>query len=652
MSTMWRLVICGVLLMIVTQSFAQDKHDPVLLKIDDNPVTKSEFETIFKKNNRDSVITEQDLDEYVELFINFKLKVNEAEELGMDTIPQFTRELKGYRDQLAKPYLADKSMTDSLVREAYDRLQYEVKASHILIALPSDPTPDDTLKAYKTISALKKELINDPSKFETIARAKSNDPSAVKNNGDLGYFTALQMVYPFENAVFNTPVGEIGGPIRTQYGYHIVKITDKRPARGEVRVAHIMIRTEEGDPQDAQQRMKQRAEDLYDRLVAGEDFADLAKKFSDDRSSSARGGELPAFGPGKMVAEFENAAFALDSIGEISKPVKSPYGWHIIKLLERIPVKSYDEMEKELEGRIAKDSRSHVSKEAFINQRKAEYHFQEDRRQLNAFYADIDTSYFSGRWEPSEKLMKSNKTLFTLDGKEYTQNDFLVFLQRRMRMRRQVEPVTQMVNEAYNRWVETEVMSYEDSQLENKYPEFKALITEYRDGILLFDLTDQKVWSKAVNDSAGLAEFYQENKNKFMWDERAAYDIYTVENVKEGKTVRKLLRKGKNQDQIREKLSGTSAMDIKVESGLKERKDVPVLEKVEWEKGVSRVINDDGQLKVVQIKEIKPAAPKDFNEARGIITAAYQNALEALWVQQLREKHDIEVYKEVLYSIQ
>ena len=649
---MWRVITCVVLLMIGTQSFAQDKNDPVLLKIDENPVTRSEFETIFKKNNRDSIITKEDLDEYVELFINFKLKVNEAEKLGMDTIPQFTRELKGYRDQLAKPYLADKSMTDSLVKEAYDRLQYEVRASHILITLQPDPMPEDTLKAYKVVENLKKELIADPSKFEKVARTKSQDPSAAKNNGDLGYFTALQMVYPFENAVFNTPVGEIGGPILTQYGYHLVKITDKRPARGEVRVAHIMIRTEEGDPQDVQQRMQQRADDLYDRLVAGEDFADLAKKFSDDRSSSARGGELPAFGPGKMVIEFENAAFSIDAIDEISKPVKSPYGWHIIKLLERIPLKSYDEMEKDLEARIAKDSRSHMSKESFINQRKQEYHFQEDKRQLKPFYTDIDTSYFTGRWEPSKKLSAAHKTLFTLDGKEYGQGDFLKFIQQRIRTRRQVEPIKQMVDDTYDRWVEMQVMNYEDSQLENKYPEFKALITEYRDGILLFDLTDQKVWSKAVSDSAGLADFYQANKNNFMWNERAAYDIYTVENVKEGKAVRKMLKKGKNQDEIRENLSGKSAMDIKVESGLRERDDVPVLEKVEWETGVSQVINDDGQLKVVQIKEIKPAAPKDFSEARGIITAAYQNALEAQWVKQLRDNHDIELNREVLYSIQ
>lgn len=649
---MWKIVNCIILLFVSTVLVAQEGNDPVLLKIDDKPITKSEFEAVFKKNNRDSIITVDDLDDYVELFINFKLKVNEAEELGMDTLPSFIRELKGYRDQLAKPYLADKVMTDSLIIEAYNRLQSEVRASHILLTLPADPTPEDTLAVYREIMKIKTDLLKDASEFEKVAKAKSQDPSAAKNSGDLGYFTALQMVYPFENAVFNTPVGEIGGPVRTQYGYHLVKITDKRPARGEVRVAHIMIRTEEGDPEDVKQRMKQRAEDIHQRILAGEDFEVLAKKFSDDRSSSGRGGELSPFGPGKMVSEFEEAAFALKEVGQISEPIKSPYGWHIIKLLETIPLKSFEEMQKDLEVRVARDSRSHVSRESFIEKRKQEYHFQEDRRQLRPFYTQIDTSYFSGKWAPSDALKNSKKALFTLDGKDFTQADFASYLEQRMRSRRMPEPIKQLVDSNYDKWVEMKVMEYEDSRLEEKYPAFKTLITEYRDGILLFDLTDQKVWSKAVSDSAGLAEFYEANKEKFMWNPRADYEIYTVENAKEGKRVQKMLKRGKKQDEIRQKVKRKDALEIKVESGLKQKEDLPIFELVKWEKGVSDVVNDDGQLKVIHIKRIRPAAPKEFSEARGTITAAYQNALEAEWVEALRQKHKIEVNREVLHSIQ
>ncbi len=630
---------------------AQKNTDPVLLKIDDEVVTRSEFEAIFKKNNRDSVITKADLDEYLELFINFKLKVKAAEELGMDTMPQFKRELAGYREQLSKPYLADKAMTDSLVMEAFNRMKSEVKASHILIKLDPDPSPEDTAAAYKEIMALKKQLDRDGSDFDSMAKLKSQDPSAKQNSGNLGYFTALQMVYPFENIVYKTPVGKVGGPVRTQYGYHLVKVTDKRDARGQVRVAHIMILAEEGDPEDLAATNKRRADELYERLENGEDFVELAKKFSDDRSSSAKGGELPAFGSSKMVAEFEEAAFDLKEVGELSKPIKSPYGWHIIKLLERIPPQPYKEVEKELSNKIARDSRSNVSKESFIAKRKAEYGFKEDRSELKPFYAALDTSYYSGRWQPSSKLEKSNKVLFTLDKKEFRQSDFLSFLQSRMRARRSVVPIKTMVNDSYSTYVEREVMDYENSRLEQKYPEFKALVNEYRDGILLFDLTDQKVWSKAVKDSAGLAAYYTTNQNDFMWEERAGYDMYTLEKAEDGKLVKKMLKKGKNPDEIQAALNGDNVLRVRVESGLKEKEEVPAFQLITWEKGISDVVEDNGQFKILNIKEIRKPEPKDFDETRGLVTAAYQNQLEQEWIESLRSKHTVEANKDVLYTI-
>lgn len=648
---MLKSFICSFFVFIAITTFAQKQDDPVLLTIDSTKVTKSEFEAIFRKNNRDSAITKADLDEYVDLFVNFKLKVLEAEELGMDTVSQFKRELNGYRDQLARPYLVDKTMTDSLVHEAYDRMQTEVRASHLLIKLPADPTPDDTLAAYDKIMKIRAEVMKDPSRFTEIAKKYSDDPSVKNNGGDLGYFTALQMVYPFETVAYDTPVGKIGGPVRTQYGYHLIKVTDRRKARGEVRVAHIMIRTEEGDPQEVQDRMKQRADEVYQQLVSGENFAELAKKFSDDRSSASQAGELPAFGAGKMVPEFENAAFAIKNVGDFTEPVKSPYGWHIIKLLEKIPVQSYDEMEKDLRIRITKDGRSNMSRESFISKRKSEYHFNEDRRQLKPFLSGVDTSYFSGKWKPSDKLKDMNKVIFTLADSQYTQSEFLDFLRARMRPRRQVKSVSQLINDSYDQWVESSVMDYEDSRLESKYPEFKALINEYRDGILLFDLTDQKVWSKAVKDSVGLRDFYESHKTDFMWGERASYDIYTVSTEKEGKTVIKMLKKGKNQDEIIDALNKDSELSVKVESGLKEKDAMPILQKVPWKAGVSDVIDNEGQLSVVDIKEIQKAEPKQFDEARGLITAAYQNELETEWVKKLRSEHTITINRDVLYTI-
>lgn len=649
---MMRTMFFALFIVLSYHTMGQSGDNPVLLKIDDKEITRLEFETIYKKNNRDSAITEADLEEYLDLFINFKLKVMEAEKLGRDTLDQFKRELAGYRDQLARPYLVDKSITDSLVREAYSRMQTEIRASHILIKLPADPTPEDTLTAYKKIMGIKAKVQGNPGAFEEMARQMSEDPSAKSNGGDLGYFSSLQMVYPFESLVYNTEVGEVGGPVRTQFGYHIVKVADKRDARGQVRVAHIMIRADKDDPEEMAQNLKSRIDDIYQRLNDGESFADLARKFSDDRSSASKGGELPVFGPGKMVAEFEEAAYAIENPGDFTAPIRSPYGWHIIKLIEKIQIGPYEEMEPDLVKRISRDSRSEITKETFIARLKAEYNFSENRKNLKPFYTEVDTSYFSANWTPSQKLKSMDKVLFTLADQTFTQGDFAMHIYKRMRPSTKRPPIQALVDELYSEYVNNSVLQYEDSQLENKYPEFRALITEYRDGILLFDLTDEKVWSKAVKDSAGLAAFYDANKSKFMWKERAGFDIYTVEDEESGKRVVKMLKKNKNQDEIREALNRDTQLKVRVSSGLKERDEVSVLAKVAWEAGISDVVNDDGQLKVVHIKEIRAPQPKDFSEARGMITAAYQTYLENSWIETLREEHTIEVNKQVLFSIQ
>ena len=633
-------------------AFAQNPdYEVIVMEIDGQPITKAEFETIYKKNNRDSVITDADLDEYAELFANFKLKVMEAEALGMDTVSSFKRELQGYRDQLARPYLVDKSVTDSLVHEAYNRMLKEVRASHILIKLPPNPSPADTLKAYKKAMALTKELKAHPDQFARMAAENSDDPGAKNTGGDLGYFTALQMVYPFENAVYNTPVGGIAGPVRTRFGYHIIKVTDKRDARGEVQVAHIMIRSEEDDPQDVKDHAKQRVDEVYQKLEDGGDFEDLVTRYSDDRTSAAKGGELPAFGAGKMVTEFEDASFALQNPGDFSEPIKTPYGWHIIKLIKKMPVGDFDSMEKDLRARIERDSRSELSKDMFISRLKSEYNYKEQPKALKPFYDAMDTTYFKAGWKAPEKLAQSDKPLFTLAGKDYTQGEFANFLTSTMRPTQQELPLTTVVDNAFENFVNSSIMEYENSRLEEKHPEFKALMKEYRDGILLFDLTDQKVWSKAVEDSAGLHQFYLDHQNQFMWGERAGYDVYTVDNPKDAKTVMKMLKKGKNQDEIRAALNDGTALGVSIDSGMKEKGEEPLLAKTDWKTGVYGPFENGGQYKVVDIKEVRPAEPKAFNEARGLITAAYQNYLEKQWVDSLRKTHDIVIKKQVLYSI-
>lgn len=629
--------------------FAQ-AQEKVLLTVSDELVTKAEFENIFKKNNKNEAVTTQALDEYIELFINFKLKVKEAESLGMDTIQKFVDELNGYRTQLARPYLVDSDLSETLLQEAFKRKQEEVKASHILINIPANATPADTLKAYNKIVQLRQRATKGEN-FAELAKNNSEDPSAKDNGGNLGYFSALQMVYPFENMAYNTPVGQVSQPIRTRFGYHIIKVEDRRPSRGQIRVAHIMIRASERDELDKQQMSEKQINDIYNDLKNGADFADLALKFSDDAASSGKGGELPWFGAGKMVEEFENEAFKLTKDGELSKPFKSRYGWHVVKRIEYKPLESYEEMLPELKSKVTKDSRSELTRTSFINKLKVEYGFKEYPKNLPAVYSVLDTNYYNGTWDVS-KASKLNKPLFDLDGKTYGQQDFVSYLQDNQRKtRREFKTMAELGGDQYTRFVEETVYNYEDSKLESKYPEFKALMKEYRDGILLFELTDQMVWSKAVKDTTGLLNFYNTHKNKYMHGERAGGDVYYCKDEATAKKVRKMASKGKNSDEIRKAINIDSNLNVRVMTELYERDAQPFLKDIPWKVGVSPNFELNNQVAFFHIKHIREAEPKGLFEVKGLVTAAYQNHLEAEWLAELRNKYSFKVDKEVLYSI-
>ncbi len=298
------------------------QEQPVLLTIADDKVTLDEFERIYKKNNNEASLNRQTPEEYLELFINFKLKVKEAEALGMDTTAKFINELEGYRVQLAKPYLADEETKEEMMQEAYERAKLDINASHILIKLPPNPSPADTLAAFKKITDIRQRIVNGED-FATVARATSDDGSVQRNGGDLGYFTVFSMIYSFENMAYNTPVNTLSQPFRTNYGYHILQIHDKRPARGQVKVAHIFIRTPEGMGEPEKKTAYEKAQMVYDSLQLGADFGHMARSYSEDPSSARNGGEIPWFGTGRMIPEFEDVSFNIENKGDFSKPLKS-----------------------------------------------------------------------------------------------------------------------------------------------------------------------------------------------------------------------------------------------------------------------------------------------------------------------------------------
>jgi peptidyl-prolyl cis-trans isomerase SurA len=637
---------------ILAQS--QNYEDEVLMTIHDRKVTLGEFERIYNKNNSNPSIEQQTVDEYLDLFINFKLKVIEAEERGMDTTAAFLNEFNGYKKQLAKPYLSDKAEVEALVQEAFKRAQNDIHISHILIRLDEFAAPEDTLKAFEKIMQIRNR-IEAGEDFGTVAKATSDDPSVKTNSGDLGWMNVFKMIYPLETAAYNTPPGRVTMPVRTRFGYHLIKVHEKRPALGEVKVAHIMVVTPETMSDEDRVKAKERIDMYYDSLQMGADFAVLASKYSDDKGSAMNGGELQWFGTGRMVPEFENTSFALKSIGDLSIPVQTSFGWHIIKLLDKRGVDNFERMKPDLENMVAKSDRNIYSKKAMIQKLKKQYSFKEFPGNLDVFYTLVDSTVFSKEWTvPSHNY--GNRTLFTLGGKDYTQKDFASYLENNQGGRSMNIKV--YVNNRYNEFADKSVSDYEEDQLPVIYPEFRHLVQEYHDGILLFDLTDQMVWSKAIKDSSGLEEFYESHKNNYMWkDDRLDATIYTCRDKNIAKKSRALIAK-KSKKQITPaqvvesmvKESGDSSC-VQYKTGIFEKGDDALVDKMDWKTDISDDMEDNGKIVFIVKNKILKPEPMKLDEARGIVTADYQTYLEKLWIQELREKYKVEVNQELFSKI-
>lgn len=507
------------------------KGSPSIVTLGETAIPVSDFTYVYEKNNRENerLYTDSSLRAYLDLFIVFRLKVLEAEKLGLDTMPAFQTELSGYRKQLAKPYLTEKDVTEALIQEAYGRMKEEVKASHILINCNPEAEPADTLKAWNQIIELRNRALKGES-FEDLAFANSNDPSAKQNKGSLGYFTALQMVYPFENAAYQTPVGQISQPVRTRFGYHLIKVYDRRPAKGKLRVAHIMIRMNTGSPAEDSIDAVRRIQEVYTKLNTGEKWADMVARFSEDQTSKIKDGELPSLiSVGKTIPSFEEAAYALQNVGEYSRPIQTPYGWHIIRLLEVIPLEPLETLSPEIKQKVSRDSRSEVNRQAFLERLKKDNALVEHENGLNAALALADSSLLTASWTAKNKE-SFTAPLFSINKQAYPVSSFLTYVETQQSRKSGLAPRSYM-RLLYKQYLERSLIEYEDAHLEQKYPDFKMLVKEYRDGMLLFQLMEEKVWAKAIEDTTGLNTFFNENRGQYQWKERAKAYILSAEDT-------------------------------------------------------------------------------------------------------------------------
>jgi peptidyl-prolyl cis-trans isomerase SurA len=638
------------LIFLFSASILSAQNTDNIMKINSEPVTLDEFSQVYFKNKNKADATIEDLEEYLELFVNFKLKVTEAKELGYDTLPKFQRELRNYRNQLSKPYLVDKSQEEELLREAFERSLFEVRASHILIAVDEEANPKDTLTAYNKALKLRNRILKGED-FTKVAKGKggSDDPSVVENGGDLGYFSVFRMVYPFETAAFNTAVGEVSMPVRTKFGYHLIKVEDKRPSRGEIRVAHIAVRDESAE--DLKSESFQKIKEIHERLKAGEEFAKLALRYSDDQASMQRGGELPWFGTGRMMENFEDIAFGLEKDGDFSEPFKTPFGWHIVKRLELRKADNFEDAEPELKRLLARDGRAKSSKDLFTEKLKKEYNYKQFNKNVDKVIAMVDTSIFNPMWDTAFFDKVRDIKIFEFADNEFrTGRDLLIVVRKRFQPGVPAN-LREYIYKRLGDFSRNELMNHEKAMLPEKYPEYKALLREYYEGILLFDITEDRVWSKGVKDSVGLDEFFKANQENYQWKERVEASIFKCNDLETAKKAAKLLKKKKTNAEIKEELNKENALAVATESGWFERGNNEFLDGLKWKKGTTKPIENNGLYYFVVIKNVKQPEPKKLDDARGLVISDYQNHLEKEWIKQLRDKYDFEIFKENLSQL-
>lgn len=637
-SGMVRIICVLVLVSFTLAAFGQKsrgrKKDPVILfEINDRKIPADEFVYLYNKNHQSKgeEYTTGAINEYLDLFVKFKLKVEEARYRGMDTTAAFLTEYHSYRNELIKPHLPDNRIMDSLMAQAYDRMKEEVRVSHLLINTQADASPEDTLAAFNKVLDLKARVLKGED-FGKLAEEFSEDPSAKSNRGDIGFFTALQMVYPFETAAYEAKVGDLVGPVRTQFGYHLIKVTDRQPARGEVEVSHIMLRTSNDGPS-----VQNIAFNIHEQLMAGASWDELCRENSDDVNSRERGGRLPAFGVGAMasVPEFEKVAFSLRP-GDISDPFQTAYGWHILRVEKKIPLPSFDELKSELKNRVAGDQRFEKSRALWIQKLKEDNGYAGNptvKRQL----VDLsDSVIVRNAWKQDALKGLESQRLFTLNGHEYTIGNFSAYAGKQ-----RIQPggkSSVAMEKLFDQFVEEKLLEALGDEVMAHNPEFRMLANEYYEGILLFDIMEKEVWNKASEDTVGQADYFHRHRSAYRAGERARATIYSSPDSME---MRKLRELAGNQD-VASVDEYAENQGIRSESGVFGKDDREIFHRMAWSSGAHSAENK-GMYYLAWIDQILPPGEKSLEEAKAAVIADFQQELEMSWVSQLQEKYPVKI---------
>jgi len=617
-----------------------------------NAVSKEEFLRVYQKNNSQKKpdFSATSVNQYVDLYSLFKMKVKEAEAMQLDTNAAVKSELNNYKGQLARTYLSDKEVTKQLVNEAYNRMKEELHVQHILVALRPN---DDSVKAYQKIDSIYAAIVNNKADFAQLAKTFSDDKYSAQKGGDLGYITAMQIVYPFESAAYNTPAGQVSKPFRTQFGYHILKVTDRHPSRGQVQVKQIMIAAPKSKGEQGIADAKAKMNEVLAALKKGDKFEDLVKTYSEDKFSNEKGGLIEPFTVGKYSPEFEDAAFGLKKVGDVSQPVQTEYGIHILKLVKKTPLQPLDSMIDNLTRRVENDGRAVAAKDAYMEKVKKQYNFRDYPENLDKLIAALPAQDDKKNTFSADSFKTKTATLFELAGKKYSQYDFAVYASGITRGTLMGNRATTM-RDLYKMYQTNTINDLQQADLEKNNADFRNLVQEYRDGILLFDLMDKNVWTKASKDTTGLAAFYDNNKAKYQWQPGFEGTVYQANGEVDLSRLKAFLDKGIDASTALDSLGKTTeGIQVSQQTGRYEFTRFPVGKEYFAADKASNVFrNDDGTYTMVFVNKLhSDPEQKTLDEARGFVVADYQDYLEKQWDASLRAKYPVKVDEKTMKTI-
>ncbi len=627
---------------------SQNKKN-VLLTIDSEPVYSSDFKKVFNKN-LDLVIEEsqKNVDGYLDLFIDYKLKITEAYAQELDKEEQYVKEFDKYQDQLSKKFIYDKRVTSELVDEAYQRGLEEINADHILVMVNLNAVPKDTLIAYNKIKKARVEAMNGED-FQKLVVKYSEEPGAKKSKGNLGYFTVFQMVYPFETAAYNTEVGEISKITRTSFGYHIIKVNDRRIKKPKINVSHIMVFSNKDKKVE---NPEERINELYAMIMQGESFENIAKQFSEDKSTGRNGGKIKTFGPGDLRApKFENAAYSIKNVGDILPPIKSSFGWHIIRLNEKFTIPTFEDQKADIENKVVSGARASIVTQAVNNKIINKYGYKEGVSYSPYFINYLSDSIYKKKWEYTEIPTNEDLTLFTIGDKEIKYTDFAIYIRDHQKLSKRYSDKERLLNDMYGPFKNGVIEDYSKDRLELENEEYASIVSEYRNGLLVYDVMKKNIWDVAKLDSLGLKKYYEDSKNEYMWKKRVDSDIISSTDESITIKVQELLNKGLEISYIKEQLNTDGKVNIIVTSGVFEIDQNELPKNFVAKEGVSEIYKRDNSSIVVNVKEIINPTIKEFDEVRGVVISNYQSEIEKKWMKSLRKKYNVEVNKKSLKKV-